>query len=394
MRRGHRAWALVGASVMLAGLFPATQATAQTTYDVRVGRFLRGAPAESMRFLPESLTVHPGDVLHFTSEGFHTATLLPAGIGADDWVQDFSSGLEEPWSFLVADPDEPPGNVKANNRVLFPTDPSCGAADAPCQFDGGGGPVDGVLNSGIPLAGPLDFSVEVTADPGDSFWVICLIHPKMQMRVRVVAAGEDATDPSQAAQERRQLVARDTDHARALHARLNSKRTSHKIRGGGRVWDAWAGFDTHNLSLYAFYPNVLRVNKGDRVRWRFDALYFEDHTVTGPNSRALRIAGQSFVPVCDPDGDVGPGPDNPPDTQEPPFCSDPAQLEFDIRANFVLPHGNGTVTRRKDLESSGVLGSNVPGPASYDLTFARRLDGPYKYLCLIHPFMRGRVLVK
>ena len=60
----------------------------------------------------------------------------------------------------------------------------------------------------------------------------------------------------------------------------------------------------------------------------------------------------------------------------------------------MLPQGNGTVTRRKDLESSGVLGSNVPGPAAYDLTFARRLDGPYKYLCLIHPFMRGRVLVK
>ena len=394
MRRRHRVWAFLGATVMLAGLFPATQATAQATYDVQIGQFLRGAPAESMRFFPASLTVHPGDVLHFTSEGFHTATLLPAGIGADDWVQDYSSGLDEPWSLFVADPDEPQGNVKANNRVLFPTDPACGAPDAPCEFDGSGNPVDGVLNSGIPLAGPLDFSVEVTADPGDTFWVICLIHPKMQMRVRVVGGGEGTSDPGQIAQETEQQVARDTDHARALHARLDSKRTSHKTPGGGRVWDAWAGFDTQYLSLRAFYPGVLKINRGDRVRWHFDALYFEDHTVTGPNSRALQIAGQSFVPVCDPDGDVGPGPDNPPETEEPPFCNDPAQLEFDIPANFVLPHGNGRVTRRKDFESSGVLGANVPGPESYDLTFPRRLDGPYKYLCLIHPFMRGRVLVK
>jgi plastocyanin len=394
MRRSHRAWALLGASVMLAGLFPATQAGAQATYDVRVGQFLRGAPAESMRFFPASLTVHPGDVLHFTSEGFHTATLLPTGVSTDDFVQDYASGLDEPWSFLVADPDEPPGNVKANNRALFPTDPACGAPDAPCEFDGSGNPIDGVLNSGIPLAGPLDFSVEVTADPGDTFWVICLVHPKMQMRVRVVGAGEQTTAPGQVAQETEQQVARDTDHARALHARLDSKRTSHKIRGGGRVWDAWAGFDTQYLALYDFYPGVLRVNRGDRVRWHFDALYFEDHTVTGPNSRALQIVGESFLPVCDPDGDAGPGPDTPPEIEEPPFCSDPAQVEIDITADFVLPAGNGRVTNRKDFENSGVLGANVPGPESYDLTFRRRLDGPYKYLCLIHPFMRGRVLVK
>jgi plastocyanin len=393
MRRGHRAWAVLGAGVMLAGLLPAMQATAQTTYRVRIGKFLRGAPAESMRFFPDTITVHPGDVLRFRTEGFHTATLLPVGIGADDWIQDFASGPDEPWSFIVADPDERPGSAKANNRAVFPTDPSCGTLDNPCAFDGSGDPVNGVLNSGLPLGGPLDFSVEVTANPGDSFWVVCLVHPKMQMRVRVVGAGEETSDPEQIAQEKRQLIERDTDHARALHAKLDARRSFHVTPGGRRVWDAWAGFDTRYFALYDFYPGELTVRSGDRVRWHFDALYFEDHTVTGPRSRALRIAGQSFVPVCDPDGDAGPGPDTPPETEEPPFCSDPAQLEVDIPAKFNLPHGNGVVTRRKDFESSGVLGSGFPGPGSYDLKFTRELDGAWKYLCMIHPFMRGKVFV-
>jgi plastocyanin len=393
MGRRRRVWAWVAATGLLAGIFPATQAGAQATYEVQIGQFLRSAPAESMRFFPESLTVHPGDVLHFTSEGFHTATLLPAGIGADDFVADYASGLDEPWNFISADPDEPQGNAKANNRVLLPSDPSCGAPEAPCEFDGGGDPVDGVLNSGLPIAGPLDFSVEVTADPGDSFWVICLVHPKMQMRVKVVAGDEEVSDPGDIAQQTRQQIRQDTEHAAALHSKLSDRQTSHRS-GGHRVWDAWTGFDTKYLALYAFYPQILNVSKGDTVRWHFDALYFEDHTVTGPTSKGRRIASQSFVPGCDPDGDAGPGPDNPPDMEDPPFCNDPSQLEFDIPANFVLPRGNGRVTSRHDFESSGISGANIPGPPTFDLRFTKKLDSPYKYLCLIHPFMRGKVFVK
>ncbi len=71
--------ALVAAMVL-----PATTAGAQTTYDVSVGQFLEGAPAESMRFLPYDIDVHQGDTLHFASLSFHTATLLPAGQGVVD----------------------------------------------------------------------------------------------------------------------------------------------------------------------------------------------------------------------------------------------------------------------------------------------------------------------
>jgi hypothetical protein len=98
--------------------------------------------------------------------------------------------------------------------------------------------------------------------------------------------------------------------------------------------------------------------------------------------------------VCDPDGDAGAGPDVPPELAEPPFCNDPTQLEFELDDRFIAPQGNG-VFRGGDLESSGARGRHAAlGNDAYSLTFRATSPGTgFKYLCLIHPFMRGRVVV-
>jgi plastocyanin len=143
------------------------------------------------------------------------------------------------------------------------------------------------------------------------------------------------------------------------------------------------------------YPRKLVLEKGDTVQWHFDSLNYEPHSATFPLSTAKEIAQGSFYPSCDPDGDAGPGPDTPPVLETPPFCADPTQLELNFDPRFVPVGGNG-MFRGADLESSGVRGLLSPlGDDNWDLTFTRSSgDEPFRYLCLVHPWMRGRVVVR
>src|SRR5207247_10997315 len=96
-------------SVLLLSLvLPTTSAlAAPRTFHVTVGRFMHGAPAESMRFFPETIRVHQGDILHFTSDGFHTATLLPLGAGPIEWL-DRHAGPGDPYAIFQRDKDDGP----------------------------------------------------------------------------------------------------------------------------------------------------------------------------------------------------------------------------------------------------------------------------------------------
>jgi len=393
MRFRRTTLGFVGVIALVATMvLPATSTGAQTIYDVSVGQFLEGAPAESMRFLPYDIDVHQGDTLHFASLGFHTATLLPVGQGPVEWYDANSgAGTTNPYALLRPDPDDGPTSFKAGNVAAFPTDPTCGGAGQPaCSFNG-----SAVANSGAPFAAPMDFSVTVNASAGSTFYVLCIVHgPNMRMKVDVVAASVPATTFAEADAQSAAALEQDTDSAVALHERFGARQTFHTKPDGTRVWDAWAGVDNRHVSLLAMYPSRLVVSRGDTVQWHFDTLEYEVHTVTMPLDIGRDIARNSFLPVCDPDGDAGPGPDNPPNLMEPPFCSVATQLEIDLDDRFLPPSGNG-VFRGSDLESSGVLGLDTHlGDPNYEVTFARRsTDGPFKYLCMIHPFMRGKVVV-
>ena len=393
----RRTKVLVGLLALVAAIIlPATSAGAATTYDVSVGQFLQGAPAESMRFLPYDIDVHQGDTLHFASLSFHTATLLPVGQGVVDWFDaNATYGTSQPWAPVVTDPDDGSAAYKFGNSVLNPSSTSCGGAGQPaCSYDG-----TGVLNSGTPafFGEDMDFSATVNASPGSSLWVVCIWHgPNMRMKVTVVAASEPATTLAQADAQSAAALSQDADSAAALHERFSSRQTFHTRTNGTRVWDAWAGVSNAHVELFGFYPRTLHIGRGDTVQWHFDSLTFEDHTVTLPLDKARNIAGALNF-VCDPDGDAGPGPDNPSDTPGPPFCNNPAQLEIEFSNKFIPKLGDGTFTGR-DLESSGVRGSNsalLEGDANYRLRFDASSSGDgFKYLCMIHTFMRGRVVVR
>jgi plastocyanin len=147
------------------------------------------------------------------------------------------------------------------------------------------------------------------------------------------------------------------------------------------------------------YPSKITLRKGQQVVWHFDQLNFEDHTVTFPSKKAFKIVGNSlFPPVCDPDGDSGAAPDepwNPDATTLAEVCAGGvSQIEFDLDRRFGPPAGDGDVTSTKDFESSGVEGANAGVNASFTLRFPTKTDTePYTFICMIHPFMHGKVVV-
>ncbi len=302
MRHRRISLGLLGAITLVGGfLLPATTAAAATTYDVGVGRFLQSAAAESMRFFPSVVDVHQGDTLHFTSDGFHTATALPLGEGPVEWFDTNASGPTDPYSIIQEDADDGPTSTVFSTAVALPSDPTCGPAGTPCSYGG-----SAVVNSGIPLSGPMDFGVSVDASAGSSFYVVCLIHgPGMRLKVNVVGGGEAASDPADIEKANAAALDQDENSAAALWARYADRQTWHRTPNGTRVWDAWAGVDDRHVALYGMFPLTLRIHKGDRVQWHFDSLEYEVHTVTFPIDTARDIVRNSFLPVCD----TGPGGD-------------------------------------------------------------------------------------
>jgi plastocyanin len=353
------------------------------------------APADGDRFYAPALTVHKGDTVTFDFQGFHTATLLPANTDADAWVETNAIGLGKPYSFVVPDPDEGATAVKINSAAIFPSQLDCGAPTDPCPYDG-----SGVVNSGIFDAGDLQaqsfaYSTRIDANPGAQFTYLCLIHLKMRQTISVVADTETTTTQAEIDTYRDLKVKTDARVAGQTHASLLEGNPS---KAG--VVDAYAGYDGSHFSLLAFYPRKIELTKGQTVRWHFDALVFEDHTVTFPSKKALKIANNSFLAVCDPDGDTGTLPDEPADnaaaTLDDVCPGGVTQIEFSLDPKFGPPAGDGVASSVKEFESSGIRGSNLGIADPFEVKFTKRTEKkkPYTYICLIHPFMQGKVIVR
>jgi len=388
--------AILSAMVIVA---PPAGAGVATTYRVQVGAPLfaeplaRGAPADGMRFYTPDLTVHQGDTVRFDLAGFHTATLLPANTDADAWVAANAGDFGKSFSLIGPDPDEALGSAKFNNAALLPVPLDCGRAADPCVYDGSTVVNSGVFNPDNLNAQSVSFSATIDADPGDVVTFICLVHINMRATLTVVADTEPASTQAEIDQYRDRRVARDARAAGRLHRQLLAEGQDR-----GPIVDAFAGVDGPGFALLEFYPRTLRLNEGQRVRWHFEELIFEDHTVTFPLKKGLRIANRSFLPVCDTDGDAGNTPDEEADpsatTAEGLCAGGVAELEFDVDPQLGLPAGDGVVTGRRDFESSGIAGANVTDAGTYVLRFnAASGNRPFKFLCLIHPFMQGEVFV-
>ena len=376
---------------------PVPHSAAAETFQVGVGKLLPGpGSAESLSFFPDRLRIHQGDTIRFTSDGFHSVALLPLGETAEDWLTDHWEGRSGPWSLVQSDPDEGPDASKFNPLVALPARIDCGqAGQGACRFDGEADPVEGVLNSGLPGAGPVDFSVTVEAPAGETMWAVDLV-TGMSMQIDVVAT----TEPSSTSQEisaanaaRTQI---DTQGADVLH-RSYSKKREKTTRRGKVTWKAWAGVDGDGFVLRSMYPKSLPIRKGHSVQWQFSKLVFDAHTVTFPPTEARSMMDAFPEIACDADGDAGSSPDNGQEQPSPPFCDDPRHLELDIPVELASKQGGASIALATSFAHSGVRGAAplATSTAPYKLRFTK-LSGKkgFPYACALHPTMTGKVVVK
>jgi len=380
----------------------ATAQTPPTDYHVEIGKFIKGAPAESMAFYPSSLKVHSGDVIRFTNEsgdipetGIHGVLALPAEQAPREWELENARNLDGEWAFFQTDPDDDAGRsptaLKGNWRMLFPSDLTCGTTDNPCVT--GTSPASrSPLNSGV--GDPLDFSFKIEAEPGTRIWLICPIHTTMKMKVEVVPDDQPTTTVEQIKTRNATKLARETARADRLDKRFRTIQRSELRHDGTRLWHAWPGLERGTLSLYKMYPSRLSIATGDSVKWHFEEGRFEIHSVSFPLAAALDVNNAPWITLaCDLDTDQGTAPDVDPQGG---VCPSPPSdaWEFDLHRRFYFKHGNQNL-RGDEYESSGMRGPLAGMPFKpFTMRFPQSSGlGVFDYACQLHPTMRGRVKV-
>ncbi len=340
-------------------------------------------------FFPRSLKVATGSTVQFALEGFHTATLLPAGVTA---AQDQKANG-------VAKTDGDPGHnangtthTKLNLPALSPSNPACGSAKAPCTFDG-----TSVVSSGAPFGPPSGpFVVHVTAAPG-TYAFDCRIHPGMKGQITVLSSGSTGTTPTELAQAVHAQVKADVKAGFAAEEKV--EHSSHiKNANGTTTWymTAGTGSPDGHVAVLEFLPLVLGVRPGDTVVWRPQSVN-EPHTVTFPGE-----LNSDMLPLCE-----GKGGDTPAAPKEippnGPFDFSCGAQPFPDEVEFGGGNGVRNLTAPGQISDSGVFATRTERHAlglptgsffsRWSVSFVGATKGTYTYICQIHAGMVGTITV-
>ena len=342
-------------------------------------------------FFPRTISVPTGATIQFAIEGFHTATLLPAGVTA--------TADEQAASLFKTDTDDGGTNPNGTTHSQFfvpaalPVPFGCGSAPLPpCTFDG-----TSVVSSGVSFAGPPagPFAVHVTASPG-TYQFHCRIHPRMHGSLNVLSSTAEGTTSAELASAVATQVRADVaaGHVAEAHAANASPRHN---ADGSITWTMTAGTsgaDGHVVIL-EMLPRNLHIRSGDSVVWRSPTPN-EPHTVTFPHELFSDI-----VPLCEGTPDTPAIPlHNPPQSPADFTCGGPP---FPDEIEFGGGNGVDTVSSPSTVSDSGIISSQaeldsfgMPATATlrtWTVHFPGASAGSYTYLCQIHPGMTGKITV-
>jgi plastocyanin len=303
---------------------------------------------EALQFFPSTVTVHVGDsvVWQGMSINFHTID-IPARHGA-------------PLPFIA-------GNGKLVSGVLD-------AAGSPFWFNGnlpqlgfnpallapsGGHVYAGAarVDSGLPAGPPAPFQVKFSKAGRYAYY--CDIHPGMHGLVTVLPKRKPIPTAAQNAAAVAKQQAADI---------VIAKRLSNTTISGDRVS---LGAASHQVEVLRMFQGVVQVPVGTTVTFAMPTGSAETHTASfGPGSY-LNTLAQGF--------------DNP-------TAIDPRSIFPSLPPGSPIPlnatsHGNG-------FASTGALQAfkGATQPKLGQITFTQ--PGTYNFECLIHPFMRGTIVVK
>ena len=337
--------AVLGASGVR-GHFEPPPVHAAQTWNVQAGGDVEEELISTQAYFPNPLTVNVGDTVTWTFVGFHTVT--------------FTGGQAAP-PLIMPGPEA--GSLLINPMAFFPSGPM----DA--TYDG-----SGFLNSGVPEdegaaeAGDPPPTFRVTFTQDGVFPYICLIHPGMEGSVTVVSAGAALPEtPAEAAARGQMQFETLVNTMRNQIQMAEATQPEHaEVPGATTAHTAIAGLGhASGVSALRFIPDTMAVRRGDLITWTMPDP-FEIHTVTF-------VSGAAPPEFVEPRfGPEGPG-------------AGPPMLV--IPAHVAGPTGGNTY-RGTGLVNSGIL---IPGDS-----FALEIDAPagsYEFMCLVHPFMRGTVIV-
>ena len=348
---------LVAVAIGVTALAPAAAQAATRTVVAGPPAKVAGIPrdGDSNAFYRRTVTIHVGDKVRWAFNGFHTVTIPAKG--------------KKPPPFIAPDP--------TGTKIAGVND----AAGNPFWFNGqtrlvltpqGAFPVGGkryngrkLVSSGVALGPPKPYTIKFTKK--GSFNYYCTVHDGMKGTVKVVAKGKAI--PSVRANKKA---------ARKQYAKVVTQLKKDDGFAGPAGNVVQAGNDTISSTILRFFPATKSVPIGTTVAFKMSDRTTELHTVSfGPPDYLKSIA----------DGFVQPDPANPsgPPTVFNPIIAFPSDLP-PLPAYDGKNHGNGFI-------SVGGLDRDAatPNPGVSQITFKK--PGTYNYICLIHPEMKGSIVV-
>lgn len=304
------------------------------------------------QFSQKTVTIHVGDNVRWLIRGFHTVTFPKPGSG------------DVP--FLVTDP-----TAKYSGFA--------DAAMAPFWFNGakqleaspagalpqGGKTFDGrrLTGSGLPRGTGTAPPYVLKFTKTGTFHYECVIHPGMDATVKVVGAKSPIPSAKADAAAQAALLAR---QAKIAKVQLKYAPPANTVT---------AGHDSGQIALLKFFPSTLHVSVGTAVKFQGTSKT-EPHTFSfGPAAYLMKVAAGIVTPL--------PNAAGPPTLEFSPLVAFPSSAP-PLPAYDGTGHGNG-------FFSTGTLGGGPHAPTTTTVTFSKA--GTYSYICLVHPFMHGSIIV-
>jgi plastocyanin len=200
-----------------------------------------------------------------------------------------------------------------------------------------------------------------------TFTYYCDLHPGMKGTVTVLKKGKKAPT---AAQDKKAMTKQVSSELKVAKTLSQAKAPANTMYVG------YAG-DKGKVEYFNFLPNTLTVPTGTTVTFKMSPSSFETHTATtGPGDY-----------LVDPTSYIGAIADSFNLSQFDPRGVYPSEQIGTIGQLTPSLHGNG-------FWNSGALDNDptTPSADSAKVTFAA--PGTYKFACLVHPVMRGTVVVQ
>lgn len=304
-------------------------------------------------FFPATISIHKGDLVSFVPVGLHSLD-MPAG--------------RAPLPLFSSTGKTAAGSDAAGAPFWFTGLPELGFTKQLLSAGFGRTVTKGKARivSGVPF-GKLPKPLKIRFPKTGSYKYVCNLHPGMAGTVKV----RPTSTPVPSAKAEKARVAKQVASALAI---AKSLATSTKVPANSVSVGAEGA---EGVSYFGMLPENLTVPAGTTVTFFMPKGSTEEHTASfGPGdtddkaSYIGAIAATLEAPVPDPRATY---PSEPPPA--PPAAMSPAL------------HGNG-------FWSSGALDDVAASPLarSSRLTFAA--PGIYRYVCLIHPAMKGTVTVQ